>query len=243
LFNYSTSTTTSFYRPGNIARLFISSGNTISALEGTSLYSVVSYRWGGLNSSGAPQGYLNDTLSTDYNLITGTGTPLSGLVYRNALPPYFGALSNTLQYKGLSLTCNIAYKLGYWFRKSSFTYANLFAVGDGHSDYAKRWQKPGDELITNVPAMVYPTVSNREAFYVNSEATVANAGNIRLQFITLSYDLGRTGWKALPINNMQLWFNAANLGILWRANKEGLDPEYSDIPPVKRFSFGLRKAF
>lgn len=242
LFNYSKSTTTKFYRPVSLARILLSNGNSISALEGGSLYSVISYKWGGLNSSGAPQGYLNDTLSTDYNAITGTGTPLNGLVYKNALPAYFGSFTNSFQYKGLSLTANFTYKLGYWFRKSSFTYAGLFSTGAGHSDYAKRWQKPGDELITNIPALVYPSVANREAFYINSEATTANAGHVRLQFVSLAYELNKTQWKALPLRSVQLYFNAANLGILWRANKEGLDPEFADIPPVKTFSVGLRTA-
>jgi hypothetical protein len=43
--------------------------------------------------------------------------------------------------------------------------------------------------------------------------------------------------------SIQVYGNAANLGILWRANKRGIDPEYRGgniIPPSKTFSIGIR---
>jgi len=46
------------------------------------------------------------------------------------------------------------------------------------------------------------------------------------------------------INNIQLFANAANLGIIWRANRRGLDPDNPEaIPLQKNYSLGLRASF
>jgi hypothetical protein len=57
-------------------------------------------------------------------------------------------------------------------------------------DYARRWQKPGDEQRTNVPSFTYPTDSSRDQFYNQSSVNVEKGDNIRLQDARLAYDLG-----------------------------------------------------
>jgi hypothetical protein len=107
-----------------------------------------------------------------------------------------------------------------------------------------RWQKPGDEALTNVPAMVYtnyPQFSSREAFYNNSEILIEKGDHIRLQDITLSYEFTKGNWHTLPFNRLQFYIYANNLGILWRANELGIDPDDPrNYPAVKNISFGIR---
>jgi hypothetical protein len=241
LFSYNKSKTTAFYRASNLSFLFVRDGNYITPINGKPLYSIYSYAWGGLNIQGNPQGYIDHTLSTDYNRIMFSNKGVDGLVFAGpALPVFYGALSNTLNYKGFAVSANISYKLGYYYRRESLNYRALLSTGQGYSDYEKRWQKPGDELRTNVPGFVYPLVSGRDEFYNNSEMTVHKADNIRLQFVNMSYDL-TLGKKA---QHLQLYVNAANLGILWQADKGGPDPDYPNvIPPVKFIAFGLRTNF
>lgn len=246
LLNYNINKTTRYYRSGNRASIFVSNGNRISPLEGQPLYAVVSYAWGGLDpTDGSPQGYLDKELSKNYNSITGTGTTQEDLIYSGpALPKYYGAFINTFSWKGFSVNINISYKLGYYFRAQSINYSTLIFSGIGHPDYASRWQKKGDELTTNIPSFIYPQQSNRDAFYLNSLATVERADHIRFQYINCSYSFPWLNNKKRILQSAQLYFNMANLGILWRANNRGIDPDYqSSMPTPKTFTVGFKLEF
>jgi hypothetical protein len=73
---------------------------------------------------------------------------------------------------------------------------------------------------------------------------VLKGDHVRLQYISFGYTLDKNMVKKLPLVNLEIYFNAANLGILWRSNDENLDPEFPvSIPPSKNWSFGLRGHF
>lgn len=244
-FSYNTSKVTQYFITTNRASNFTSDGSFITPLVGRPVYSVMTYRWGGLDpANGNPMGYLNGQLSSNYADLTGTKTLVDDLVFSGpAMPPYFGNILNSFSWKGLSLTANISYKLGHYFRRKSIDYSVLYNSGIGHSDFALRWKKPGDEQFTNVPSQPYPIVSAREAFYAASEVLATDASHIRLQFINLAYD-----WKAkkgkLPFRHLQFYANASNLGLIWKANGFGLDPDYpSSLPATPSFAFGIRGDF
>jgi TonB-dependent starch-binding outer membrane protein SusC len=60
-------------------------------------------------------------------------------------------LFNAFSWKSLTLSFNIIYKGGHYFRRTSIEYSPF--VNDwksGHKDFYLRWQKPGDEQFTNV---------------------------------------------------------------------------------------------
>ena len=92
----------------------------------------------------------------------------------------------------------------------------------GTDDYKNRWQQPGDEAKTNIPSFTYPINSDRDYFYAASSINVLKGDNLRIQYINLSYSPKFSKFKALK--ELQLYINAANLGIIWRANKQGFDP-------------------
>lgn len=215
----------------------------IIALDGYPEYSLFSYKSAGLNHlTGDPQGYLNKEVSMDYDAIL-NNTPLSDLVYSGSLlPTVFGSVGNTISFKNISLTARINYKFGYYFRRESINYGLLIDNSTGHSDYSKRWQKPGDEIKTDVPSMIYPASLSRDLFYLNSEALTTKGDHIRLQYINLSYEIGQRSLKGLPFESLQFFMVVNNLGIIWRANKEHLDPDYpsNTVLPAKSYSFGVR---
>ncbi|WP_018629977.1 SusC/RagA family TonB-linked outer membrane protein [Niabella aurantiaca] len=247
LYNYNTAKTTAYLEEN---RRFMSAvyanGTRITPIVGKPLYSILALRWGGLNAQGAPQGYLNGKLSTDYEAVLENadkeGDAGGSLVYIGpSTPVHFGSIYNELSYKGLTLSFNLVYKLGYYFKRNSISYTSLVSFGEGHSDYADRWQKPGDELKTQVPAFVYPLPKSAgETIYFNGEALVEKGDHLRLQFINMSYRANCKRYGLLN-NNLLLYINASNLGIIWRSNKRGLDPDYPDtLVPVTNFSFGLK---
>jgi hypothetical protein len=225
--------------------LMYGSGNngTIFPLTGKPLFAIYSYKWAGLDPiQGNPQGYLNGKLSQDYTNII-SNTPIANMKYNgSSRPVVFGSFRNTLQFKQLALSLNIVYKLGYYFRKSSIAYSSLFQNWSGNKDYYKRWQYPGDEKKTNVPSVQYPPVdNNRDFFYDYSEVLIDKGDNIRLQDISMSYNINKVLTNR-TLFHVQFYACINNVGILWRANKDGLDPDLfgSELPLPRSVSFGIR---
>jgi hypothetical protein len=225
----------------------IGAGKTITPVAGKPLYGVAAYRWGGLDKDGNPQGFLNGVPSTDYNAIEqaaiDSGLKSGSFDYIGpASPDYFGGLMNTVSWKGFALSVNITFKLHYYLFRPSLSYYSLANYGTSGMDYNKRWQQAGDEMHTDVPSFAYPLDNERDLLYDYASINVIRGDHIRLQFINLSYSFERIG--RLPFKGLQLYANAANLGIIWRANKYGLDPDYlGAIPPPKNYTFGLRTNF
>ncbi|QXV66843.1 SusC/RagA family TonB-linked outer membrane protein [Mucilaginibacter sp. 21P] len=236
-----------YYLSATTAQNQVQSVPVISGVIGKPVYGIYAYRTAGLNpQNGNPRGYLNGQLSEDYTAIE--NADYSTLKYMGpAVPQYYGSLGNTVSWNNLSLTVRLSYKFGYYFRRSSIQYESLFSTGNGHSDYALRWQQPGDEAHTPVPSMIYPSNSARDAFYAGSESLVEKGDHIRIQYVTLSYDLNRQRQRWLPFRTAQVYVNANNLAILWRANKAGLDPEYdyssTSLPPSLLIAGGFRANF
>lgn len=245
-----------------ITRLFskatISAGDLVqgsnSLAQGYGLSSLFAYKWAGLDpATGDPMGYLNGKavrVANDSftNLLAIQAQGASSLhYYGSSVPVYFGSLRNTFNYGALSLSANLLYKLGYYFRRpisGVVRYYTLFntAFLQG-TDYANRWQKPGDEKTTNVPSLLFPITEStrgRDEFYQYSEINVLKADHIRLQEIQLAYSFRKTNWV---IKNPRVYANVTNLGILWRANKMGLDPDINDFPNPKTYSIGLSASF
>jgi len=233
LFSFNKDKLTAYQNLTGNGSSLVNSGISVSPVIGQPVYNIISYKWIGLDpQTGDPMGYVNGQPSKDYATIT-SKTPISDLVFSgSALPTYFGALSNTFSYKQFSLYVNITYRLGYYFRKSSINYNGLYNSGGlGNSDFAERWQKPGDELHTYVPSM--PSIADagslRDQFYLNSSALVGNAGNIRLQNVNLSYRFDTSKLRIIKLSDLQFYIYSNNL--------QGY------IIPSYNLSFGIKAKF
>lgn len=233
---------TEYYLVNESAGSMLSDGITILGLEGKPVHSVMSYRWGGLDpETGNPLGFIEGKESQNYSLLTGSGTTISDLVYSGpALPTLFGSLNNNIAYRQFSLAVSVGYKCGHYFKKVAFRYGDLYRLSST-DDYERRWQKPRDELITDVPSMVYPAVTARDNFYSEAEVHVLRGDHIRLNFITLGYDFRLRHRQYASSPSLRFYINANDLGILWKANNAGIDPAYrsNSIPQGKTFAFGL----
>ena len=243
LFNYISFKVTKNLNPPVMEGL-ISDGSYIFPVLGYNPYVIVSYKWAGLDpATGAPRGYVDGKVSQDYDAIA--NNPLDQQVISGpALPPFFGTVRNTIEWKRFSLAVNIIYKLGFYFRRPAINYSTLFSNnGSNYPEFDKRWQSPGDEKITNVPSMIYPGDYARDNFYQWADINVERADNIRLTDIYAGYNLPISKTKAL--SSLELFTNISQLNILlWKANKSGLDPEVLyDVKPSPMFSFGIRGNF
>ena len=250
LFNYNESKTTKFLSPSaQKLTSLLGGGNSIMPVVGKPLYGIVAYSWGGLDKEGNPQGLINGELTTDYSALAVSSAKdaiQSGTLkyVGSGTPKYFGSIINTFSWRAISLTANISYKFSYCFLKPSINYYMLIYNGMGHSDYGKRWQKPGDELITNVPKSDYPNNNSmRDDFYTLSEVNVLRADHIRLQYINLAYKFMNNKIGS-NLKDVEVYCNLSNVGILWRSNREKLDPDYvNTISPSFSWALGIRANF
>jgi TonB-linked SusC/RagA family outer membrane protein len=215
----------------------------INPLVGHPLYSVYALGWKGLDpKSGAPTGVLKGNGSLDYGSIFSSDN-LGDLIYKGPVnPSVFGSWRNGLAWKQWALSVNIVYKMGHVLRRSSIFYSQVyFGASPGNPDYERRWQHPGDEKFTNVPSISYPPDLLRDAFYQNSEVLIIKGDHIRLQDVQLAYDWKKQNHPGLPFELMRLYLYANNLGILWKANHFGIDPDFpGGMPSPRTLAFGVK---
>jgi hypothetical protein len=213
-----------------------------------------SYLWAGLDSTG--QSLIEDP-NVKGKIYTVNDNPFENIrIYSGrTTSPWFGSFNNTFQYKGLELNVQFLYAFGGVFRKpsiSSVGYTNNTYVGR-NGDMGERWRKKGDEAITNVPGLEFGAGSNwfqNVGRYTESSYLIRSRSNIKLQQIMLSYAvptrlLDKAGAKSLTISAV-----CRNLGMIWSANKEKIDPDYTytlgnnyQLPPLTSYSFRVALTF
>lgn len=244
IYSHSTSEVTNYFMPVATSGRTYLPISLANPLVGKPLYSVFALAWEGLDhETGNPVGIVGDERSMDYNAVYNS-TALEDLVFMGtAQPTHFGALMNSFSYKNIELSFNISFKSGYYFRRSSLLYGGLFNSFSGHSDFALRWQQPGDEIFTDVPSMIYPAVANRDNFYQYSEMLVERGDHIRLEDLNI-------GYRITPVNparifkSIRVFAYLSNLGMVWDANSRGIDPYFNDTPIAKPMvSFGTNITF
>lgn len=221
--------------------------SSYSPVEGRPLFGIYSYPWAGLDPlTGAARGFLSGTPSDDYGQIIQelSKDPLNSLIYNGrAISPYFGALRNTINYKSFEFSFNITYRLGYYFKRSSINYSSLYSSYSSHGDYYARWKNPGDEKITDVPAIIYPSNILSDQYYRNSEALVEKGDHVRLQDIVMSYVVAPEVLKKLGLKSLRITTIVNNLGFIWRANKSKIDPDFPMGKLPKNYTIGFNCNF
>ena len=228
------------YESSSVSSYF---SNVPMPVPGNPRYSIYSLRWAGLTpETGDPQIYMGGEITSDYSDIASNLT-LDDLVCEgSALPTSYGSLRQDFRLGDFSIGVNISYKFGYYFRRPSLSYSALFNAWTGHEEFSRRWQSPGDELHTDVPSMpVVGSNSYRDNVYANAGINVEKGDHVRLRDINLSYDLLRCKHPWLPFDKVSLYGYINNIGIIWRAGKSGLDPDYiyQSYPPSRTYSLGI----
>ncbi|WP_339881109.1 SusC/RagA family TonB-linked outer membrane protein [uncultured Algoriphagus sp.] len=221
-------------------------GGTYFPNVGKPLFGIYSYPWAGLNpQTGDPIGIVDGEPSEDYMAIVNGATLESVNYHGPARPTTFGSVRNTVSYRGFTLSANISFRMGYYFRRSSIQYNTLLQGRGGHADYALRWQQPGDELKTDVPSQPAGFNFFRDSFYRSSAVLVEKGDHIRLQDIRLGYDLTQLSGKGLlsAFRNAEVYVYANNLGMIWKATDTDWDPDFGFNRPLKSLAVGIQLDF
>lgn len=140
---------------------------------------------------------------------------------RQSLPKYTGGFNNTFSYKGISLSVDFTYNLGYWVYSASdvyFTNGSNYIYNKYKYIYDNRWTTPGQQ--TYVPK--YTTKSDNSV----STYRLYKGDHIRLKNITVGYDFKNIGLvRQLGINKLYLYGRATNLHTWTYDNRLPFDPE------------------
>ena len=214
-------------------------------VAGRSVDVIYAYPWNGLsNENGYPIIYIDGKLSGDYSNYTSNYKPENLVVAGIDVPPVFGSIRNSISWKGIQLSALLSFKTGYVFRRTSMEPGAEYETGNTevNLDYGLRWKQPGDEQFTNVPANVLSYNSSMAALYSQSMALITKGDHIRLQDINLSYTLPAKLLSRLSFQQVRFYMYTSNLGILWRKNKYGIDPDYpnAEFPAPKTIAFGIQ---
>ncbi|WP_165500337.1 SusC/RagA family TonB-linked outer membrane protein [Pedobacter psychroterrae] len=241
LLSYASDKVTSYKaKQGN--NLSIVSGNYNNPLEGYPYNAVFSFPSAGLDANGAPRGYLNGEISKDYSAIITNQNPGELRYHGSSSPTYFGSLINTFTYHQFELSVNISYKLDYFFRRSQVFSGNLYTFRmDG---YGERWQKPGDEALTKIPALNFPANNSANSFFQASEDLVEKADHIRLQDLRFAYSPEGLPIQKLGLSSASIFLYAKNMGLIWKATDQKIDPDYlNGYPHPLSLSVGINLKF
>lgn len=200
--------------------------------------------WFGLSAENGQPYVLHDgVVSQDYVAYFNSLAVSDFLRVGVKVPPLYGSLRNAFMYKGFSLDFLLNWKGDYVFKRSSSgSQANSIIY---HMDYLNRWKQSGDEQRTHIPAKrnVGEVLSYVGTVYNDSEIMISRGDHIRLQDLNLSYTLPRSATGGMA--EVRVFGYARNLGILWKKNKQGIDPDFANAEyrRPKSFAVGMQVNF
>ena len=171
-------------------------------------------------ANGDPLWFTDGTRTTKTN--TYPGADARALVGQ-AMPKFFGSLTNSFTYKGFSFSAQLYYNFG----NLVYDTWSGFYVGSGSgATYNKvarqlnRWTKPGD--ITDIPRYVY---NGNRNFQSASTFNLAQGDYIRVRDLQVGYDLPKRDVEKVKMSAIRVYVRGSNL-ITWVKDKRlAFDPE------------------
>lgn len=220
--------------------------------EGESLNTLYTLPWYGLNGETGRVNLPDDAEGKTYRAYY-EKYPLEQMQVAGVTrAPYFGSWLHQMRYKNFSLGFHLLWKAGHiWRRESMLPGYEYLSSGYYHQDIERRWKAPGDELKTNVPAAVgYTSSTASDSYYEGqvykySDALIVKGDYIRLQNVQLGYEWKGNSKTKTTLSSLRMLLNLRNVGLLWKANKHGIDPEYQggDFPNPRMTSISLQASF
>lgn len=207
---------------------------------------IYAYRYGGLNENGAPKGFLNGQSSEEYSKITGA-TDGSTIDYiGSATPTTVANMTQSLHYRSFTLSWLIILKTGYYVWTPALNYFKLLQQAGGDAPgYESRYQNTGDKGHTDVPALQFPINYTAMQFYEGSNVHVVKGDHMKLQDIQVCYQHNIKKHPKFPFKSFEASLTAANLGIIWRANTKGIDPDIpiGNLPQPRSMNLTLKLTY
>ena len=141
----------------------------------------------------------------------------------SAQPKYFGSLTNSITFKGFTVSAQFYYNYGNVVYDSWGSYYLGSGFGATYNKVARqldRWQKAGD--VTDIPKYVYggnKNFSNSSTFYLNQ------GDFVRLREFQLGYNLPKSLLAKANISNVNFYVRGTNLFTWVKDKNMPFDPE------------------
>lgn len=142
---------------------------------------------------------------------------------KQTLPKYFGGLTNTFTYKGISLEAQLYYSFGNYVRDSWGSYYLGAGFGPTYNKVARifdRWTTPGQ--VTDIPRYINNgnnSFQSLHTFWLNK------ADFVRLRNLQIGYTLPKNLVSAAKLSNVMVYVRGTNL-ITWvKDDTLPFDPE------------------
>ena len=189
--------------------------------EGYDVQTFFVRRYAGVDpANGDPLWYTDSSMKATTNTYPAASTRV---MYASASPKYFGAFTNSFNYKGISLEVQLYYNFGNYIQDLWGSYYLASGFGATFNKVERvlgRWQKPGD--ITDIPKYIYggnKGFSNTSSFYLNK------GDFIRLRNIQLGYTIPKSMLSRAKISSAFIYIRGTNLAT-WVSDKNlPFDPE------------------
>ncbi len=240
-----------FYTPTARA---LASENVIAPVVGNAMSGIYAFKFAGLDSEGVPLFY-----DADNNKVHGfdlSTRDTNALEYMGSSEPvYSGGLTNTINYKDWTLSALFVYSGGNKTRLDPVYNYYYNDVENISKEMAHRWQLPGDEQYTNVPAILdldkqyQMQVQGYDIPYMynNSDIRVVDASYLKLRNVTLGYNLRPEKHAIRGVGNLLFQVQGNNLWTLAHKRLNGRDPEAmiqgTNMPLLTSFTLSLKAQF
>ncbi len=230
------------------------SGAPYTGREISALYST---RFAGLNEFGIPTFFdADNNIVTDINLQSREDIEKI-LTYEGPTQPRgAGGFSNTFKYAGFTLSANVSFKFDYKIRLNSNFASTYTDFNSLPGELINRWAIPGDENVTNVPAILEDRINrnilgndNAYQLYNNSSLRVVDGTYARMRSIALGYSIPSDYAKRLGVTSANIRLQGENLFLLYSdKGLNGQDPEFFNsggaaLPVPKTVSVSLNVGF
>ena len=225
------------------------SGNAV--VSGEAVGTFYSYKYLGLNSkNGIP--VFDDYTDRRHLLEDKTLEEVVKLVMVNSgnrEPKFNGNLYNTFTWRGITLSFNLAYSLGSkvrLFALYSPIISGVSAEANVRKEFNNRWQVPGDEKRTDIPAIINRSDEMFSVYnhhwsqhqtnktknfanslwnmYDNSDLRVVSGNYLKMQNLTIRYSLQKQLLKKTPFSSASISFSTQNLFTISAKELKGQDP-------------------
>lgn len=174
--------------------------------------------------------------------------------------PYMsGGLSTTLRYKNVRMSGMFSYALGAKTRLFRMFDKDLSPENNVHRDFLKRWQQPGDEQSTTIPALVsygsdvYWKYSNHWSgsynyeegnqihkfandaweMYDFSDVRVVSANYLKCSNLSFTYEFGDKILSKIKLSRLALTLSGTNLFTLCSGKLNGQTPTQGGFSEIQ----------
>jgi TonB-linked SusC/RagA family outer membrane protein len=250
-FGYTKNKVTKLTGKKNIFDLITGDGGPQEGYPYRGLYSL-DYK-GLTNGEGVPQ-FINEKgeTSSEVNM---QSLETQYLKYEGPTDPKLtGGFYNSIAYKGFSIGALFTFSVGNKIRLNPAFRSSYTDLDAMPNEFKDRWSLPGDELLTDIPSILYKVNTLIvDGYPYNSfnysTARIADGGFLRLKQVSFSYALTPKLLKSFGANSASLSFVANNFWLIYADKKlMGQDPEFFAsggvaLPIPKQYTLSLKVGF